>query len=211
MHFINLLIILSLLPTIKSSGVERTNTEVRVSIKLWRKIGDAFRRGWNNFKLLSSLLLQPRHTLPPPTQVSTVRHTAMRYVALGDSFAAGFGSGGGRLPIQPFDYDRCCYRNRNAYPSVLARMLNVTQFQFRACGGAAAIRFPNSVAIQMRGARRDAQLVTVTVGGNDMGYGRVLGACFASMLFRRHCLRAISNARRRVGACALMYTTTCAN
>ena len=124
-------------------------------------------------------------------------HTQLRYVALGDSFAAGVGSGGGPFGLHQLDVDKCCARNRNAYPSLLSRQLGVSSFHFRACMGARALQGPNNVLRQMIGTPSNAQLVTVTIGGNDMGFEDVIFKCITSFLAQRRCLKAIKRGVRR--------------
>ncbi|MGK5557711.1 SGNH/GDSL hydrolase family protein [Actinomadura kijaniata] len=91
-----------------------------------------------------------------------------RYVALGDSYSSGVGAGA---------YDKSsgrCMRSGNAYPQLWARSRQVGAFAFVACSGATT----GSVSAGQLGALNAATtLVTITVGGNDAGFGRVMRAC----------------------------------
>ncbi|WP_156756649.1 SGNH/GDSL hydrolase family protein [Actinokineospora pegani] len=102
--------------------------------------------------------------------------TYQRYVALGDSYAAGPGipeqTGGG------------CGRSTANYPALLAEWLEVPTFVDVSCGGAvtadlrAAQRLGQGTAEpQFAALTADTDLVTLTVGGNDVGFGEVLATC----------------------------------
>ena len=90
------------------------------------------------------------------------------YVALGSSFAAGAGLG----PLQRGS-PHLCARSVNGYPQQLARMLKL-EIVDMSCGGATTTNllrggqfFQGPQARTISGATR---LVTITVGGNDIGY-----------------------------------------
>ena len=136
--------------------------------------------------------------MPGALRVQRMATTNINYVALGDSYAAGIGSGGGGLPRKSGDYDRCCFRNRNAYPALLARAIGARHFDFRACMGAVMLKGRNSVEEQIKYAPKNAQLVTVTIGGNDMGFGEVVGSCLTSAVAPKRCHAAIRRSKRRV-------------
>ena len=106
----------------------------------------------------------PQHSLDP----------APRYVALGSSYAAGAGIG----PRQPGSPEQCG-RNTNNYASLLAARLNLSLVD-QSCSGAttAHVLGPwGDLPAQIAAVNADTQLVTVTVGGNDVNYmGVVFGA-----------------------------------
>jgi lysophospholipase L1-like esterase len=89
---------------------------------------------------------------------------AYRYAALGDSYAAGVGTG--------VSLDSCG-RSPLAYPQLAVDRWAGGRLQFLACGGAttAAVR---SQAAQIA---PDSDFVSVTVGGNDVGFNGVVGTC----------------------------------
>lgn len=90
-----------------------------------------------------------------------------RYVALGDSYAAGSGAG---------DYypGNGCQVSANAYPHLWAKANAPSSFAFVACGGATtADVLDNQVSAVTPG----TTLVTITVGGNDVGWGDALLTC----------------------------------
>lgn len=89
-----------------------------------------------------------------------------RYVALGDSYSAGAGSGSYIADGTP------CYRSSRAYPVLvgLARGLDVTQ---QSCSGART----SDIAGQAQALTSNTSLVTVTIGGNDIGFADIITAC----------------------------------
>ncbi|MDE9364829.1 SGNH/GDSL hydrolase family protein [Luteipulveratus sp. YIM 133132] len=91
---------------------------------------------------------------------------AIDYVALGDSYAAGAGAG------DPGP-DNPCLRSRGAYPVQVAAALGV-DLAMQACQGATVA---DVVAGQLGPLAPGVTLVTVTAGGNDLGFAHVLTEC----------------------------------
>jgi lysophospholipase L1-like esterase len=90
------------------------------------------------------------------------------YVALGDSYA----SGGGAPPYT----DATCLRSNNSYPALLAAAKHVKSFQFNACSVAATA---DVLSGQLNGLSRTTDLVTITIGGNDLDFTPGIGQCMA--------------------------------
>ena len=90
------------------------------------------------------------------------------YVALGSSFAAGAGLG----PLQKGS-PHLCARSINGYPQQLSRMLKLDIVDM-SCGGATTSHVLNGGQFfqgpQTRVVGSETRLVTITVGGNDIGY-----------------------------------------
>lgn len=89
------------------------------------------------------------------------------YVATGSSFAAGAGIG----PVKPDTPERC-QRTALNYASILARELSL-DLSDQGCGGAVTehLLAPwNELPAQLDAVTPQTQLVTVTVGGNDLNY-----------------------------------------
>ena len=86
---------------------------------------------------------------------------AMPYVALGDSYSAGVGAGGGT---------GTCFRGPRGYPPLLARRLGL-DLDYRACLGATV---SDVLGVQLDGLDAATELVTLTIGGNDAGFADVL-------------------------------------
>lgn len=122
----------------------------------------------------------------PPAGARTAGGTAGRtYVALGDSYAAGFGLPAPATPTRPA-YPGCAQTSLD-YPHRLAAQLKL-QLTDASCSGATTADFytPQNVP----GPRPPAQLnvikalqpnlVTVTIGGNDLGFGSIAQTCLAA-------------------------------
>lgn len=100
------------------------------------------------------------------------------YVALGDSYAAGYG-----LPQQdalPGMAAQLCARSSQAYPElVAAQERTASSFDFVACSGAITTDIVKSQALYggaTAAPQEDAlsprtHVVTLTIGGNDVGFG----------------------------------------
>jgi len=100
-----------------------------------------------------------------------------RYVALGDSYSAGPG-------IPTTSYAVGCHRSDHSYPQTLAAVLGVDDLQDVACGGATIgdITGPQhtsggGVPPQLDAVTGDTNLVTVSIGANDMRLLPMLLAC----------------------------------
>jgi lysophospholipase L1-like esterase len=90
------------------------------------------------------------------------------YVALGDSYSAGVGTG---------DYDAgsgACKRSPVAHPALWAASRSTDSFEFAACSGATTADVLSS---QIAVLDPWTDLVSISVGGNDAGFSRVVGAC----------------------------------
>ncbi|GAB3653816.1 SGNH/GDSL hydrolase family protein [Glycomyces tarimensis] len=87
------------------------------------------------------------------------------YVALGDSYSSGTGAGS--------YIDEECLRSEVAYPSLLEQDLRGS-FDFAACSGAET---EDLLANQLGELNWRTDLVTVGIGGNDIGWGNAVGAC----------------------------------
>jgi lysophospholipase L1-like esterase len=90
------------------------------------------------------------------------------YVALGDSYSSGLGAGA----YDPASGD--CSRSPHAYPALWAASNAPATFTFVACSGATTSDVRAEQLPALTGA---ADLVTLTVGGNDVGFAPVLTAC----------------------------------
>lgn len=111
------------------------------------------------------------------------------YVALGDSFSAGPGSG--IVPGQPLEDQSVyeagtlgkCERSSVAYPMLLA---NAKSMALRnvACGGATVNSVLNTGQFgepaQIDAVTSDATLVTLTLGGNDIGFTDIVSCVVQS-------------------------------
>ncbi|WP_030994054.1 MULTISPECIES: SGNH/GDSL hydrolase family protein [unclassified Streptomyces] len=102
------------------------------------------------------------------------------YVALGDSYAAGTG-----LAEQT---DADCERGKGSYPWLLADTFKPEVFKDVTCSGATTHSLRDSdgpAAPQLDALTQDTDLVTVTLGGNDLGFTDVLVKCVLAGLGTR--------------------------
>jgi lysophospholipase L1-like esterase len=106
------------------------------------------------------------------------------YVALGDSYSSGVGTG-------VYDAESGdCVRSPLSYPPLWAAEHHPASFQFVACSGATTADVRGN---QISALSPDTDLVTITVGGNDVGFGPVLQTCtFAES--DRTCIAAVDAA-----------------
>jgi hypothetical protein len=113
--------------------------------------------------------------------ITAVQIPRLNYVALGDSYSSGEGN-------PPYSADSgskgdYCHRSAQAYPEVLSSQLPNSQLRFYACSGATTShiltdrRYTENAQIGRSGVDRSANLVTITLGGNDAGFSDVLSAC----------------------------------
>lgn len=100
------------------------------------------------------------------------------YVALGDSFT----SGPGIPPPKPGDQ---CGRSEVNYPTLVATELGIADFTDASCSGANSLHL-SEPQVTFRGAtippqydalRPDTDLVTVGIGGNDVGLVQLAAGC----------------------------------
>jgi lysophospholipase L1-like esterase len=114
-----------------------------------------------------------------------------RYVALGDSFSSGEAN-------PPFTGGKC-HRSMGAWPSILARGSSVLELQANlACSGARTKALTESYKgqrPQLDELPAGAEVVTITIGGNDVGFAQVLKNCVF-----RNCVRSgrLERARREI-------------
>jgi len=114
------------------------------------------------------------------------------YVALGDSFQSGEGAGS---YIAPTDSDvNRCHRSEHAYPQRLVDQHVVDlQLNFGACSGATIEHLSQGEVVpdhppyndgiaQLDRLDASTKLVTLGIGGNDLGFATRLGACVEATL-----------------------------
>ncbi|WP_406376073.1 SGNH/GDSL hydrolase family protein [Streptomyces sp. NBC_00647] len=99
-------------------------------------------------------------------------HSGVDYVALGDSYTSG--------PLIPQQTDANCARSDHNYPSITAAERKVRSFTDVSCGGAKTDEMWKAQGTngpQLDAVKRDTDLVTVQIGGNDMGFGSIIATC----------------------------------
>jgi lysophospholipase L1-like esterase len=101
-----------------------------------------------------------------------------RYVALGDSFTAG--------PLVPHEsgHPALCLRSDHGYPALVAKKLRVRSFTNVSCAGARTADMAGSEHLgigtnppQLDAVHTSTTLVTVGIGGNDIGFSGIALTC----------------------------------
>jgi lysophospholipase L1-like esterase len=90
------------------------------------------------------------------------------YVALGDSYASGVGSGSYTAE------SGSCMRSTLAYPQLWTNGHAPASFKFVACSGA---KTTDVNANQLSALGSSTSLVSITIGGNDVGFSTVMEDC----------------------------------
>jgi lysophospholipase L1-like esterase len=93
--------------------------------------------------------------------------TVDNYVALGDSYASGVGT-------NSYTLSASCKRSTYAYPYLLSQQRPNTSLNFVACSGATTADVVNN---QVAAVNSTTTIVTISIGGNDLGFGDVITAC----------------------------------
>jgi lysophospholipase L1-like esterase len=92
---------------------------------------------------------------------------ADNYVALGDSYSSGVGTGSYALSSS-------CLRSVYAYPYLISQQRANTSLTFVACSGA---KTTDVLANQVQSLSASTNWVTITIGGNDAGFASTVSAC----------------------------------
>lgn len=101
-------------------------------------------------------------------------HREAKYVALGDSYTSG--------PVIPRQVDANCARSDQNYPSLVAKRRPARTLTDVSCSGATTDNMWKAQGTngpQLDAVERSTDLVTVQIGGNDIGFGSIIGTCAA--------------------------------
>jgi lysophospholipase L1-like esterase len=107
---------------------------------------------------------QLAHNKPHPGR-QTPRTTVLDAVPLGDSYGSGYG-------VPPYE---ACGRSQSAYAVLLDGRKKIDLDDFVACAGATTATLVSGG--QLDALDEDTDLVTVSVGGNDIQWSTAVGAC----------------------------------
>jgi lysophospholipase L1-like esterase len=123
--------------------------------------------------MLTSLAAAPLLAASPAaaSAASSPAASSVRYVALGDSYSSGLGAG------HDIASSGACDRSRAAYSALFARIVAPASYRSVACSGATTISMDEH---QLSALSKSTTLVSLTIGGNDVGFQRVLGTCLLS-------------------------------
>lgn len=122
-----------------------------------RRRRSAFAAGLATMAMALGVAAIPAEAAPPPQT---------DYVALGDSYAAGQGAA-------PYS-DPTCFVSRKGYPVIADNLRNVELTVNAACSGATTW---GVVGIQLDSVNANTELVTITVGGNDLDTTGLVATC----------------------------------
>ncbi|NEA23217.1 SGNH/GDSL hydrolase family protein [Actinomadura bangladeshensis] len=110
------------------------------------------------------------------------------YVALGDSYSAGVGA-----EATPADHNPLarCHRTSKAYYHEVARAFRFAKgTAFWACSGATTddvLDGRGGEPAQIGRIGRDTSLVTISIGGNDVGFSKILAGCVVKLPWGKGC------------------------
>ena len=114
----------------------------------------------------------------------TAHAAAPKYVALGDSYASGNGAGSYLTGTA----NASCYRSTKSYPYLVASSSGLALNQ-QACSGA---NISDVTTKQLSAVTPDTAYVTITIGGNDIGFSSVVSTCLGTNTTA--CLNAVTAA-----------------
>jgi lysophospholipase L1-like esterase len=124
-------------------------------------------------------------TVGAPTAAAGSTGT-LQYVALGDSYAAGIGA----PPYVPSSFSDDCLQSNDGYPALLDRKGRIDLQVNATCPGATTSTVAGT---QLSALTPGIELVTLTVGGNDLGFAGLFRTC-ATPGQEAQCLIDIANA-----------------
>jgi lysophospholipase L1-like esterase len=129
-------------------------------------------------------------------RISSVGGAGFAYVAMGDSYSSGEGSPENTffkdtvIPDPPTGGSRGCHRSSKAWATNIAatRKLSGDQWKFAACSGGVLNDFftqRGDEAPQVSHLSDSTKLVTMTIGGNDVGFSKIVADCVFDQLRQR--------------------------
>ena len=91
--------------------------------------------------------------------------SSVHYVALGDSYSSGVGTG---------TESGSCGRSSQAYGPLWAAANSPASFTFAACSGA---KVSDVISSQLSSLSSSTTLISITIGGNDAGFASIMETC----------------------------------
>ncbi len=113
--------------------------------------------------------------------------STVHYVALGDSYSSGVGAG------SYISSSGSCDRSTNAYSALWANANQPASYTSVACSGATT---SSVISGQLSALSSATTLISITIGGNDVGFSSVMETCVLSSTST--CVRAISTAEGEI-------------
>ena len=140
----------------------------------------------NRSRITAALVAAAALLVPVATSSGAAAAEPDQYVALGDSYSAGNGAFSTNL-------DWSCGRNTYAYPYLVAQQRPNTDLTFVACQGAVTGDVINE---QVPALSTDTDYVSLTVGGNDVGFANLIINCAGSWSF--NCGNAVESTKDKI-------------
>ncbi len=138
-------------------------------------------RGWGRLAsvVLAALVVAGCTSSPSVSGPRPGADGPFRYVSLGDSYVSG------PLLPEPYGEPIDCGRSRTNWPAKVARAIDAREFVDVSCGSAKSIHMTeeqeaplgSTAAPQFDALTADTDLVTVGVGGNDVGFDSIAKGC----------------------------------
>ena len=125
--------------------------------------------------------------LPLLAPAAASAQSAVAYVALGDSYSSGVGAG------SYLGSSGSCDRSSNAYPARWDAANQPASYVSEACSGATTATVLSS---QLSALSAATTLVSITVGGNDVGFSSVMETCVLSST--SSCASAVNHAEELI-------------
>ena len=149
-------------------------------------------RAWRSRRMAIALAVLTAGAAALPVVAGSVPASAassVRYVALGDSYSAGLGAGNYIAASGP------CDRSNDAYPALWSAANVPASYLSVACSGATT---STVLSTQIPALSTSTTLVSITIGGNDVGFGSVMETC---VLFSTgSCVRAVGAAESEMAS-----------
>jgi lysophospholipase L1-like esterase len=126
--------------------------------------------------MLAVLVSSCTPAVPAAKRPAPQPHLAQRYVALGDSYTSG--------PLIPDQAVPGCLRSSHDYPALVAAAIHPASFTDVSCDGATTASMAHAqtilartVAPQFAALSPADTVVTVQIGGNDIGFASIVATC----------------------------------
>lgn len=124
--------------------------------------------------------------LATPQMSAAQAATPDEYAGLGDSYSSGNGAYSANLDVG-------CGRNTYAYPYLVAQARPNTHLNFVACQGAVT---DDVVSSQVNSLTADTDYVSITIGGNDVGFANLIFNCASTFSF--NCENAVNDTKAKI-------------
>ena len=128
-------------------------------------------------------VLVPAILVPAQASAQSSAQSTVHYVALGDSYSSGLGAG------SYIGSSGSCDQSTNAYPALWDAANQPASYVSEACAGATTTTVLSS---QLSALSAATTLVSITVGGNDVGFTSVMETCV--LLPTGSCVSAVHHA-----------------